>query len=97
MFILMSNFGPSLYAGDVGQATSPPAGNTAPGYVLPPVSTLTKGQIPGDMTGQFPPASYAQAPYPDQWIPYAPQGFIGRPTVFLPANWWESKVVQFLF
>lgn len=73
--------------GDVGQATSPPAGNTAPGYVLPPVSTLTKGQIPGDMTGQFPPASYAQAPYPDQWIPYAPQGFIGRPTVFLPANW----------
>ncbi|KAM7427733.1 Paired box protein Pax-6 [Porites harrisoni] len=74
--------------GDV-QATSPPAANPAPGYVLPPVSTLTKGQLPADMTGQFPPASYAQVqpPYPDQWIPYAPQGFIGRPTVFLPANW----------
>lgn len=75
--------------GDVGQATSPPAANPAPGYVLPPVSTLTKGQIPADMTGQFPPASYSQVQpaYPDQWIPYAPQGFIGRPTVFLPANW----------
>ena len=78
-----------LPGGDIGQATSPPAANPAPGYVLPPVSTLTKGQIPPDMTGQFPPASYAQVqpPYPDQWIPYAPQGFIGRPTVFLPANW----------
>ncbi|XP_068702108.1 paired box protein Pax-6-like isoform X2 [Montipora foliosa] len=78
--------------GDIGQATSPPAANPAPGYVLPPVSTLTKGQIPGDMTGQFPPSSYSQvqAPYPDQWIPYAAQGFIGRPTVFLPANWTTS-------
>lgn len=78
--------------GDVGQATSPPAANPAPGYVLPPVSTLTRGQIPADMTGQFPPASHTQVqpPYPDQWIPYAPQGFIGRPTVFLPANWTAS-------
>ncbi|KAK2563325.1 Paired box protein Pax-6 [Acropora cervicornis] len=78
--------------GEIGQATSPPAANPAPGYVLPPVSTLTKGQIPADMTGQFPPSSYTQVqpPYADQWIPYAAQGFIGRPTVFLPANWTPS-------
>lgn len=74
------------------QALSPPAANTAPGYVLPPVSTLTKGQL-FEQQGQYQPAQYAQIPpgaYPaDQWIQaYPGQGFIGRPTVFaVPAQW----------
>lgn len=74
------------------QALSPPVANTAPGYVLPPVSTLTKGQL-FEQQGQYQTAQYAQIPtgaYPaDQWIQaYPGQGFIGRPTVFaVPAQW----------
>ncbi|XP_020910178.1 paired box protein Pax-5 isoform X2 [Exaiptasia diaphana] len=74
------------------QALSPPAANTAPGYVLPPVSTLTKGHV-FEQQGQYQTAQYAQIPpgaYPaDQWIQaYPGQGFIGRPTVFaVPAQW----------
>ncbi|EDO47088.1 predicted protein [Nematostella vectensis] len=73
------------------QALSPPAANTAPGYVLPPVSTLTNK---GHDSTQYQSAQFAQIPpgaYPssDQWIPAYPQGFIGRPaTVFaVPAQW----------
>jgi hypothetical protein len=75
------------------QAISPPAANTAPGgYVLPPVSTLTKGHV-FDNQSQYQTPQYAQIPpgaYPtDQWIQYPGQGFIGRPTVFaVPAQWY---------
>ena len=73
------------------QVSSPPAANTAPGYALPPVSTLTKGgalgnEIPGQFQGtyaQMPSAAYTG----EQWITYPPQGFLGGRPVFVSTNY----------